>query len=363
MKIALVFDPITQRGGAEQLLWSLADKYQTARIFTSVANFDLIPERFVSRIETSWLQKFPLSYVNPKPYLLLLPLSYESFDFTSFDVVISITTLFAKSVVTNTNTLHIGYINSPPRFLYNQENLSRYISNNLFRKPILDLPFSLLKKYDFISARRPDILISNSQNISQKVKNIYKLDSKVIYPFASNYYFNRTTAPTLKNKNQFVLISRLEKWKRIDYVIHAFSTQLGNEMKLIIIGSGSDKRRLEKLSGRNVSFTGYIPRSKVAQIIASSQAMIMPQEEDFGIVSVESQALGTPVIAYNRGGATETVIDSVTGVLFENQSANSLIKAINRMQTLSFKADKLRQNALKYQESAFLENFEKIIKS
>ena len=350
MKVALIADPITQAGGAEKLLWSLADKFPNAPLFTAVANPSVVPKRFSQRIKVSWVQKLPASFSNPKPYLPLLPLAYESFDLNDFDRVISITTLFAKAVITKPETLHLGYINSPPRFLYSQSNLKRYINNDLIKglsTPILNW----LKSYDQIATRRPDILIANSKNIQKKIADIYKLDSKVVYPFAQNSYFDKNLSK--KIPNQFVIVSRLEKWKQLDYAIEAFNAR--KDLRLIIVGVGQDFRRLKKLAKSNTSFSGWLPNSSVAELISSSCALIMPQNEDFGITSVEAQALGTPVISPMLGGALETVINNQTGLFFAEQNSHSLLHALEVFNTLSFQTDKLKQNALKYRQERFIQ--------
>lgn len=357
MNLALVFDPITQSGGAEQLLWALADEFPSAGIFTATAKPEVIPERFVNRINVSWLQKFPLAYSNPKPYLPLLPLAYESLDLTGFDKVISITTLFAKSVITRPETLHIGYINSPPRFLYSQKNLDRYMGNKLIQKATLPF-FRWLKNYDQIATRRPDILIANSDNIRGKIKEVYSLDSKVIYPFAGDFYFKQKVSQQ-KIYNQFVIISRLESWKRIDYAVKAINSR--PDVRLVVIGTGSDKTRLQKIAKKNITFTGRLPQAEVAKTIASSEALILPQEEDFGITSIEAQALGTPVIAFAKGGSLETVIDKQTGLLYQEQTEKSLITAINRFSKISFNADKLRNNAIKYRQDQFIQKVKNLL--
>jgi len=356
MNLALVFDPITQSGGAEQLLWALADEFTSASIFTVTVNPNVVPERFKSRIKVSWLQKFPFAYANPKPYLPFLPLAYESLDLSSFDKVISITTLFAKSIITKPETLHISYINSPPRFLYSQNNLDRYIRRGLLQKSVQPF-FKWLKNYDQIATRRPDILVANSQNIKQKIKDIYSLDSKVIYPFAKDYYFNQKLRE--KTTNQFVIISRLEPWKRIDYAINAFNSR--PDFNLIVIGSGSDKTRLQKIAKKNTSFTGRLDEATVAEIIASSQALIMTQEEDFGITAIEAQALGTPIVALAKGGVLETVIDFQTGLLYPEQTKESLLGAISRLNRISFQADKLHNNAIKYRQDQFIRQIKNLL--
>ena len=356
MKIALIFDPVTQSGGAEKLLWCLADEYPDSKIYTAIYNPELVPERFKTRIVCSLLQKFPRAAQNPKPYLPLFPVAYESFDLSNYDRIISLTTLFAKTVITRPETLHIGYINSPPRFLYSEQNLKRYI-NNSFLQHLVSPIFKWLKFYDSLATKRPDILIANSQNIQQKIKNIYNLDSQVVYPFADDRYFKKRIIA--KIPNQYVVVSRLEKWKRIDYAIRAFNNL--PDKKLIIIGTGSDMSRLKKIAAGNVIFTGWVNDSKVVDIVSRSQAMIMPQDEDFGITSVESQALFTPVIALDSGGAKETVIKGETGILYEKQTPQSLINAIKVFEKKGFKADKLYQNALKYRQSQFIQNIAKYL--
>ncbi len=356
MKIALVFDPITQNGGAEKLLWSLAENLPISSIYTAAVNPEIISGKFLSKIKTSWLQNFPLVYKNPKPYLPLFPIVYESFDLASYDCVISMTTLFAKAVITQPHTLHVGYINSPPRFLYSKKNLEKYINSQLLNSTLNPF-FNWLKKYDQIAIRRPDILIANSNNIKKKILDIYGIDSQVVYPFADDYYFSYQSKPKLPDN--FVVVSRLEKWKSIDYVIETFNRL--PEKKLTVIGIGSDSNRLKQKSLPNITFTGWVDSDSVAKTISTAQALIMPQDEDFGITSVEAQALRTPVIAFGQGGAVETVLDGKTGILFPSQTVDSLTEAIKSLPQKKFNSDKLYKNALKYREKDFIQNISKLI--
>ncbi len=309
------------------------------------------------------MQKIPFAASFFKLLLPLYPLAFESFDFDNYDLVISSTTRFAKSIITKPKTCHISYLNSTPRFLWEEDKKNVYLPKILLF--LLSPFFRWLKRWDLSSAQRVDYFLANSQNVSQKILKIYRRKNKVIYPFADTTFFtpDRIHNWKLKSKNYYLIVTRLVKWKKIDIAIEAVNDIGAN---LIIIGDGPDKGRLEGIAVRDqrsgtrdqVTFIGKITREELKSCYQNCRALIVTQEEDFGIATVEAQACGTPVIAYGKGGTVEIITDKKTGVFFSSQTMSSLKDAISTSSRLKYDKLAIRHNALRFTKT----NFEKIFK-
>src|SRR3990170_7051086 len=321
MKIALVHDDFVQAGGAESLFATIASIWPDAPIYTSLVDWHKLPSSISrDRVKPSFIQKIPLGTKFYKVLLPLYPLAFESFNFDEFDIVISSTTRFAKSIITKPKTVHICYLNSLPRFLWNEKVQRDYLP------PILALilkPFlAWLKKWDLASSSRVDHYIANSQNIAQNLKKHYEKSSDVVYPFADIDFFKVAKIHNwqLKGQKYFLIVSRLVKWKKIDIAIEAARNSVFN---LKIVGTGPDKARLERLTtnhqpqttNHKIEFLGKVTKEKLRQLYQNCQALIVTGQEDFGIAAVEAQACGRPVIAYESSGQKEIVIDGQTGLL------------------------------------------------
>ncbi len=358
MKIALVHDDFSQSGGAESLFATIAAIYPNAPIYTSLVNWHKLPQSIEkNRIHTSFMQKIPFSSSFFKLLLPLYPLAFESFDFDKYDVVISSTTRFAKSIITKPKTVHISYVNSTPRFLWNDDTKKEYLNPALafLAKPYL----SWLKRWDRTAASRVDFFIANSKNIKAKIKDAYGRESEVICPFANADFFTPAKIHNwkLKSQNYYLIVSRLVKWKRIDIAIEA-AKDLG--ANLIIIGDGPDKGRLKRLaSGGRITFVGKVTRDRLREYYQNCKALIVTQEEDFGIAAVEAQSCGRPVIAYEKGGAAEVVISGKTGVFFKKQTKESLKDAIAAQGRLKWKSAAQRANSLKFSKAVFVKSITK----
>ncbi len=355
MKVALVHDDFTQLGGAEKLFEEIAKIYPDAPIYTSLVNYSKLPKSIdPKRIKTSFMQKIPFAQNFYKLLLPFYPISFESFDFSDYDLVISSTTRFAKSIVTKPKTIHICYINSVPRFLYMQNQKENYLP--VYVQFILGQYFKWLKRWDKTSANRVDHFIANSQNVASKVKSIYNQKSDVVHP-AMDTAFYKPNAQT-KDKNHYLVVTRLVKWKKVEIAI-ATANEL--DVSLVVIGEGPDRSRLESLASNKVKFVGNLSREDLRNYYQNAKALIMTQEEDFGIASAEAQACGAPVIAYKSGGAEETIIDGKTGVFFTEQSAKSLKDAIVAHSKLKWDIEVLRANAATFSRGAFVKNLKQTI--
>lgn len=357
MKIALVHDDFSQTGGAERLFEEIAKIYPDAPIYTSLVNWNKIPKSIdPKRIKTSFIQKIPFAQKLYKAMLPLYPLAFESFDFSGFDLVLSSTTRFAKAIITQPRTKHICYINSVPRFLYNDQVQKQYLPQPILylAKPYLNW----LKKWDKVASSRVDLYIANSKNIQNQIYKTYKRESQIVYPPVDTDFF--VPAKKTSKKAYYLIVSRLNKWKRIDIAINACQDL---DQQLIIIGSGPDASRLKSLTEKTnkIEFLSTVGREHLLKLYQNAKALIVTQEEDFGIAMAEAQACGTSVIAFKKGGASEIVIDGKTGLFFNLQTANSLKDAIFAQSTLKWDIGACRKNALRFSTATFINNFKKSI--
>lgn len=332
-KISIVYDWIDKWGGVERLLLTLHEMFPHAHFFTSYYDSSSAPWAEKLAIKTSFIQHLPdFIKKNRLLSLLLYPYAFENFDFSSYDIVISVTSSFAKSIITQPNTLHICYILTPARYLW----LYPEIYADSWIKKLLYHPFFLyLRKWDFIVSQRPDHYFSISKTVRKRVEKYYKRASELIYPPFNETYWSNVKSQKLKidhNKKFFLVVSRLESYKRVDFVIHTFTK---SQKPLIIVGKGTQLNRLRKIAGENITFLQNINDQELAYLYQHAHALIMPQEEDFGYVSLEAQFFGCLVIAYRKGGATETLIEG-TGIFFDEQTENSLTEALANFHTLSY---------------------------
>lgn len=357
MKVALVHDDFTQVGGAENLFATIAQIYPEAPIYTSQVNWSKLPSSIEkSRIRTSFMQKIPFGGKFFKALLPLYPFAFESFNFSEFDLVISSSTRFAKSIVTKPGTVHIAYTNSIPRFLYDNDTLDNYLPRIL---KIFIMPFlRWLRRWDRASARRADYYIANSTNVSEKLKKTYDIDSQIVYPFANTNFFTPPKIHNwqLKSQNYFLIVSRLVKWKRIDLAIAACKDLNKN---LIIVGSGPDKRYLESIAkgSKKVTFEGRVTSKRLKELYQNAKSLIVTQEEDFGISAVEAQSCGIPVISFALGGTQEIITNGKTGIIFDKQTKESAKDAIASLSKVKWSQLACRKNSLRFSKAGFVVNF------
>ncbi len=332
MRVAIVHDDLVQWGGAERVLSGLCELYPDAPIYTSVYDRDnlTLKRYFVNKkIYTSFLQKVPGWRSLYKTLLPFYPIAFEQFNFTGFDLVISNTTRFAKSIITKPGTTHICYCHTPPRFLWHFSGYKNF--------GIGELLMSKLRIYDQIAAKRVDHFIAGSENAKRRIRRVYNTDSKVVYPFIDLERFTNIQA---FDGGYFLVIGRSSKYKRFDLAMDA-CREIGVELK-IVDGTFSD--------------------DLVVQILAGCKALIIPGIEDFGLASLEAQALGKPIIAYKDGGVLETVIDKKTGIFFDEQKIESLVDAIARFNNLTnWNREIIKKNAQKFSKENFQTKFKNLV--
>ncbi len=349
MKVAIVYDRVNKWGGAERVLLALHEIFPKAPLYTSVYDkknagwAKVFPE-----IKTSFLQKLPFAKNNHEVLAPLMPLAFESFDFSGFDLVISVTSEAAKGIKTGPKTTHVCYCLTPTRYLWSHRD--QYLSG---LKGYVASPFiKFLSKWDKMAAKRPDIIIGISTEVKKRIKKYYKREAEIIYPPT----VIKSTNLKVKNKRQkyYLIVSRLVKYKRVDLAIDAF-----NNLKypLVVVGTGREEKRLKKRAGKSIRFAGFVTEKKLADYYMNAKALIMPQEEDFGLVSTEAQSYGLPIIAYKKGGAIDTVIPKKTGLFFEEQNMESLTLTIKKFEKHKFDSRVIIKNANRFTKREFKKRF------
>ena len=357
MKVAIVYDRVNKWGGAERVLLALHEIFPKAPLYTSIYNpknaqwSKVFPE-----VKTSFLQKIPFTKSNHEFLPVFMPLVFASFDFSDFDLVISVTSEAAKGIRSKGKTKHICYCLTPTRYLWS--GYKDYFRNPVFKfitKPVVNL----LRSWDKRVAMNPERIIAISSEIKKRVKKYYGRDSAIIFPPVDTAKTGVKNNKTEGSK-YFLLVSRLDYgYKKVDLAIDAFN-ELG--LPLVIVGTGREESRLKKMSLGNIKFAGRVNEKKLAEYYSGAKALLMPQEEDFGIVAVEAQSYGVPVIAYKKGGATDTVIDEKTGVFFNKQNPEDLIAAVGKFEKISFNKKAIMSNARKFSKSRFKKEFLDIVK-
>ena len=377
MKAAIIYDRVNKWGGAERVLLTLHEIFPDAPLYTSIYS----PEK------ANWAKVFPkvvptflqiIPFLNKHHELLgwLTPIAYESFSFDEYDLVITVTSEAAKGIITKPSTSHICICLTPTRYLWSGykeylENPPKSLRWIPFYKTISRPFLSYARYWDKIAGQRPDVMIAISKEVRERIKKYYHRESKIIYPPVDiEKFINKSLSPLVvgtkgtvivkrsnhkfNTKNYYLIVSRLEPYKKVDLAVDAFN-ELG--YPLMIVGVGSDEVRLKAMANRNIIFQGFVDDKVLPEFYQNAKGFVFPQIEDFGITAVESQAAGVPVIAFKKGGALDTVIDGTTGVFFKVQSKESLISAVKKFEKMKFDKKTLQNNAMRFGK----ENFKKEI--
>lgn len=355
MKVAIVHDWLTNYGGAERVVEQLLKIYPDADIYTLVYDKKKMEKVFPpEKVHTSFVQKIPFSRKLYTKFLSLMQKAFESFDLTSYDLVIASSSSCAKGVITSPDTAFLAYIHTPMRYAWDLY-FDYFKRSGKLTQFFMKRQMGYIRQWDFISSQRIDALIANSSYIKRRIKKFWNRDSQVIFPPVNT----ETLCPNGKPAEDFyIAFSRLVPYKRIDIAISACG-ELGKN--LIVIGSGSQEKKLKELSKNyktaNIQFLGRISDDEVKSYLQRCRALLFCAEEDFGIIPVETQACGRPVIAYKKGGALETVRDGITGLFFEEQTTSSLKAAIEKFETLDkegqFKTDEITKHAQTFSAERF----------
>jgi glycosyltransferase involved in cell wall biosynthesis len=352
IKVALVHDWLTGQRGGEKVLEVLAEIFPEAPIFTLFHLKGSQAETLEKRdIRTSFLQKCPFLKKRYRLYLPFFPLAAELFDLNEYEFIISSSHCVAKGIIPNPDALHVSYIHSPVRYAWNQYfayfapgRLSFF--SRLFIPPVIHR----LRVWDVSSSARVDYFVANSKNVARRIKKYYRREADVIHPPADTDFF--IPAAPEPAREYYLIVSALVPYKRIDLAVEAFNLR-GEPLK--VVGRGPEFKKLKKAARPNIEFLGPVSAENLRSLYQEAKALLLPGEEDFGITALEAQACGTPVIAYGRGGAKETVIPGETGLFFPELTAASLESTLDKFQGLEFNKPIIRSNAMKFSRVAFKE--------
>lgn len=359
MRIALVHDFLNTWGGGESVLKVFTEMFPDAPIYTITADQKIVDEFFPGAdVRTSFLQHYPGMPKKFKYYLSLMPKAVESFDLSGFDLVLSDSSAYAKGALKAIGAKHICYLHTPTRYLWSDRE--EYIENApipvpLIGRAVVKAIVKKLQKWDLMAAKRPDVIIANSQFIAERTRQYYHRDPDyVLFPPVESERFKISDS----SKDYFLVVARAEPYKRTDLAIQAVN-QLG--FKLKVVGAGTKLGRLKDLAGPTVEFVGRVSNSELVELYANCVAFIFPPKEDAGITPLEAMASGRPVIAYAEGGALESVVSGETGEFFKEQTAASLVTAIKNFDVSKYDPIKIRAHAMKFDKEVFKKKISEII--
>jgi glycosyltransferase involved in cell wall biosynthesis len=346
-RIALVHDYFVQMGGAERVAEAMHESFPSAPMYTTVALPQNLPQRLrMADIRTSPLQHLPAIERGFRHYFMLYPFAVENFDLSQYDLIFSSSSGYAKGVRRRRNAIHVCYCHTPMRWVWRYDD---YVARERFgrvARTLLPAMLWPLRRWDLRAARQPNYYIANSRLVANRIKKIYGREAHVIPPPIDVNRFHMSN----EIDDYYLVLSRLMPYKRIDLAIEACKRM---SRRLIVIGDGPDRNRLEKLADDRIEFLGRQPDKIVNYYAARCRALLFPGEEDFGMAPLEANAAGRPVIAYRAGGAVETVEEGVTGVFFDQASSVSLAEAIEKFEGLRFDQYTLRRHAEKFDRTVF----------
>ena len=364
-KIAIVHEWFTTLGGSEKVIEQLLHVFPHADLFSLV---DFLPEKDRgmlgrTKIQTSFLQNAPfINGKNYRTYLPLMPLAIEQLDLSGYDLIISNCHAVSKGVITSPEQLHIGYIHTPLRYAWDMQN--EYLENSGIKglkSAAARLLLHYVRIWDAAAASRPDVLIANSGFIAKRIRKVYRRESQVIYPPVDSDYFT----PEGPRQDFYFTASRFVPYKRMDLIVEAFRGL--PDKKLVIIGDGPELARIQPLFGDNITWLGYQPTPVLRDYLRRCRAFIFAAREDFGIMPLEAQACGAPVIAFGEGGAAETVrgqgSSQQTGIFFRAQTATALQAAVLEFDHQDIKAEDCRAQAERFSNLRFQEEFSHFVKN
>ncbi len=350
MRVALVHDWLTGMRGGEKCLEVFGELFPDAPIYTLVHR----PGRVSPAIErhpivTSFLQRVPGARTRYQRWLPLFPAAIERFDLRGYDLVLSSSHAVAKGVVIHPGTVHVCYCHTPMRYVW--QAFEDYFGGGRYRFPVswlLPHAATWLRTWDVVTAGRVDHFIANSRNVAGRIAHYYGREASVVHPWVDTTAF--TPDPRVAREDFYLVISALVPYKRLDLAIAACQ-QKGR--RLVIVGSGVERRRLERLARGRVTFLGWCDQPALIDLLRRARALLFPGEEDFGIVPLEAMACGTPVVAFGAGGALETVVDRETGLFYAEQSVTGLADALERLDGLELDPRLARRRAEQFSRENF----------
>lgn len=361
MKTAIVCDWLVTAGGAEKVLAEMLNCYPEADLFSVIDFLDQDKRQFLlgKSITTTFVQKLPFARKKYRNYLPLMPLAIEQLDLSRYELIISSSHAVAKGVITGPDQLHLSYVHSPMRYAWDLQH--QYLKETgLNQHPfgyVARYFLHKLRQWDLRSAQGVDHFIANSKYIARRIQKTYRRDANVIYPPVDTVQFT----PGTHKENFYLTASRFVPYKKIDIIVESFK-KMPHE-KLIVIGDGPDFEKIKNKAEKNVEMLGYQPTNILIKYMQSAKAFIFAAEEDFGLIPLEAQACGTPVIAYGKGGALETVQglhhSNPTGLFFTEQTPQAIYAALKMFSENEprLTVENCVANAQKFSKNHFRENF------
>ena len=365
MRVAIIHDWLVTYAGAERVLEQMLHVYPDADLFSIV---DFLPEGkrdFIQNkpVQTSFIQRLPFAEKRYRQFLPLMPLAVEQFDLSRYDLVLSSSHAVAKGIITGPDQLHISYVHSPIRYAWDlqhqylrEANLERGLKGWAARYML-----HRVRLWDSRTPNGVDHFVANSVFIARRVWKVYRREAEVIYPPVDTSSFELRE----QKEDFYFTASRMVPYKKIDLIVQAFAQM--PDKRLVVIGDGPDFAKIQKSAESNVILMGYQPFDVLKDHMQRAKAFVFAAEEDFGIVPVEAQACGTPVVAFGKGGVLETVkgldTDTPTGVFYESQEVSSLVGAVKRFEEHRerFKPAEIRSHALTFNQEHFKENLERFV--
>lgn len=356
-RVALVHDWLPVYAGAERVLEQMINVFPDSDIYSLIDFISEEERQFLQGkpVTTSFIQSLPFAERAYRYYLPLAPIAIEQFDLSDQDIVISSSYAVAKGVLTRADQLHISYVHSPLRYAWDlyHDYLEESGLTWGVRSMLARLILHYMRLYDASTASRVDVYVANSHHVARRIWETYRRPAHVIHPPVDIDRFELET----DKDDYYLTMSRLVPYKRVDLIVEAFNEM--PERELVVIGDGPEHDKIRALAGPNVTMLGYQPDDAVKYYMERARAFVFAAEEDFGIVPVEAQACGTPVIAYGRGGVTETVVAGETGVFFKRQSTEHLQHAVREFERIrpSLNPEEIREHAEQFGASVFRSAF------
>lgn len=355
MKVAIVHYWLVGMRGGEKVVENLCRLFPDADIFTHVYAPDRVSDEINRhRVVPSFINKLPRAVEMYQRYLPLMPLALEQLDLRGYDLIISSESGPAKGVIAPPGALHVCYCHSPMRYVWNMYHDYRERSGMLTRA-LMPVAAHYVRNWDALSATRVDHFVANSFTVRERIRRYYRRDAQVIHPPVDVDAFEIATDDV---SDYFLMVGELVPYKRPELAIEAFNRM---RLPLVVIGGGEKLEAMRALAGPTVKILGAQPFAALRRHYARCQALVFPGEEDFGIVPVEAQASGRPVIAFGRGGATETVCDGQSGVLFHEQTVEGIIAAVERFKTMTFDPQQIAKGARRFSAENFKSSMRRYI--
>ena len=356
-KIAIVHEWLVDHSGSEKVLEQMLNVFPDADLFAVVEFLPKNLKYFIKdkKVKTTFIQKLPFAKSKYRNYLPLMPFAIEQLDVSKYDLVISNSHAVAKGVITNSNQIHICYCHSPIRYAWDLYH--SYLKDSKLDRGIKGIIAKIflhyLRLWDLSTNNRIDYFIANSTYIANRIKKVYRRDATVIYPPVNTQDFNFCS----QKGDYYLAASRLVSYKKIDLIVKAFNNMPNK--KLIVIGDGPEFNQIKKIAQKNITLMGYQPFEVLKDKMEKAKALVFAADEDFGIIPVEAQACGTPVIYFAKGGVNETVINNITGIPFYDQTIGSLIHSIQEFESKIdvFNLLNISIHASTFNSKKFRENF------